>query len=427
MPRGLPGFRLAGGVGVSEAPAQTGKDSAEHAFAAPLTLALVIGVGVFAFCAFLVLGAYAPDLHSGDNGEAHALSKSAIGFAGLVEAVRLAGDPTMISRGPLPPRRNTGLLVATPGAGEENAAGGLAFDGPVLVILSKWETAPDVLHRGWVKKIALVDSAWTPTLVKGALVARRRGVSRVALSGIAGPFATGSRLAEGPVDSLQTVKEPGWIPVLTDETGAVVLARDPKRPLYVLSDPDLLNTQGLKSIDTLTSAVTILRSLRAGDGPIMFDVTLNGLGKARSVLRLLFDPPFLAVTISLAAALLLAVWQALIRFGPMRHAGRTIAFGKTALVDNTAALINIAGREPHMGAPYAALTAEIAAKAVGAPRDLTGEPLTRFLDRLGVQRGATDAFSDLETRARITRDAGHMVQIARRLYKWRQAMTREQG
>ena len=414
-------------MGVSEAPAQTAKDSAEHAFAAPLTLALVIGVGVFAFCAFLVLGAYAPDLHSGDNGEAHALSKSAIGFAGLVEAVRLVGDPTMISRGPLPPGRNTGLLVATPGAGEENAAGGLAFDGPVLVVLSKWEAAPDVLHRGWVKKIALVDSTWAPTLVKGASIARRRGVSRVVLSGIAAPFTAGSRLAEGPVDSFQTVKEPGWIPVLTDETGAVVLARDPKRPLYVLSDPDLLNTQGLKNIDTLTSAVTILRGLRAGDGPIMFDVTLNGLGKARSVLRLLFDPPFLAVTISLAAALLLAVWQALIRFGPLRHAGRTIAFGKTALVDNTAALINIAGREHRMGAPYAALTAEIAAKAVGAPRDLTGEPLARFLDRLGAQRGETDTFAALETQARLAQDPGRMLATARRLYRWRLAMTREQG
>ena len=333
----------------------------------------------------------------------------------------------MISRGPLPPGRNTGLLVATPGAGDEKAAADLHFDGPVLVVLSKWETAPDVLHRGWVKKIALVDRQWTPSLIKGAAIARRRGVSRAVLHGMGDAFAKGAVLAEGPVDSLQTVKTPGWIPVLTDESGAVVLARDPKRPLYVLSDPDLLNTQGLKNIDTLTSAVTILRTLRAGDGPMMFDVTLNGLGQARSVLRLLFDPPFLAVTLSLAAALLLAVWQALIRFGPVRHAGRVIAYGKTALVDNTAALINLAGREHRMGGPYAALTAEIAARAVGAPRDLTGEPLTRFLDRLGVQRGEADAFSELERQSRLAADSSQLITIARRLYLWRLAMTREQG
>ena len=418
-------FALPGGVGVSGTPAQIEKGSAAPAFASPFTLALVIGVGVFAFCAFLVLGAYAPDLKGGDNGQAHAMSKSAIGFGGLVEAVKLAGDPTMISRGPLPPGRKAGLLVATPGPGEENGAGGVAFDGPVLVVLSKWETVPDPTHPGWVKRIALIDNQWAPTLVKGASIARRRGVSRVVLSGTAAPFTTDLRLAEGPVDSFQTVKEPGWIPVLTDETGAVVLARDPKRPLYVLSDPDLLNTQGLKNIDTLSSAVTILRALRVGDGPMMFDVTLNGLGKARSVLRLLFDPPFLSVTLSLAAALALAVWQALIRFGPLRHAGRAIAYGKTALVDNTAALINIARREHAMGAPYALLTAEIAAKAVGAPRDLTGEPLTQFLDRLGAQRGAVDTYRELESQARLAQEPGRMAATARRLYLWRLAMTRE--
>ena len=397
----------------------------QHAFAAPLTLALVIGVGVVAFCAFVVLGAYAPDLHSGDNGRPHALSKSAVGFAGIVEAVKLTGKPTLINRGPLPRTAHTGLLVTTPNVGEEKAAVDIAFGGPVLVVLSKWETVPDIAHRGWVKKIETIDDRWTPSFVKGAQVVRRKGLSRPVLRGLIDPFAAGATMNEGPVDSFQTLKAPGWIPVLTDETGAVVMARDPKRAVFVLSDPDILNTQGLKDVETLSSALAILDALRADDGPTMFDVTLNGLGKTRSVLRLLFDPPFLTVTLSLAAAALLAAWQALIRFGPLRHGGRAIAFGKTALVENTAALISLAGREPRMGAPYAALTAEIAAKAVGAPRDLTGEALVRFLDRLGAQRGAVDTFAALEAQARIAQDPSRMATVARRLYQWRLAMTRE--
>lgn len=399
----------------------------EPAFAAPLTLALVIVVGVFAFCAFLVLGAYAPDLRSGDNGQTHALSKSAVGFAGLVQAVKLSGEPTLISRGPLPRGSAAGLLVTTPNVGEEKAATDVAFGGPILVVLSKWETVPDLTHRGWVKKIELIDDRWTPGFAKDAKVVRRKGTARAVLHGMTDPFARDSAFAEGPVESLQTVVAPGWIPVLTDETGAVVLARDPKRPVYVLSDPDLLNTHGLKDLTTLASALGILETLRADDGPIMFDVTLNGLGKARSVLRLLFDPPFLTVTLSLAAAVLLAVWQALIRFGPLDRAGRAIAFGKTALVDNTAALISLAGREHRMGAPYAALTAELAAKAVGAPRDLTGDALIAFLDRLGVQRGQADTFTALDSQARLTQDPGRMLAVARRLYHWRLAMTREGG
>ena len=45
---------------------------------------LVAGVGVVAFVLMLVLGAYAPDLRSGKNGGAHALSNAATGFSGLV-------------------------------------------------------------------------------------------------------------------------------------------------------------------------------------------------------------------------------------------------------------------------------------------------------------------------------------------------------
>ena len=41
------------------------------------TMLLIVAVGIAAFCAMLVLGAYAPDLRSGKNGGAHALSNAA--------------------------------------------------------------------------------------------------------------------------------------------------------------------------------------------------------------------------------------------------------------------------------------------------------------------------------------------------------------
>ena len=50
-----------------------------------LTATLMVLVGVFSFCALLVLFTYASALEGGDNGGGHALSKSAIGFAGLAE------------------------------------------------------------------------------------------------------------------------------------------------------------------------------------------------------------------------------------------------------------------------------------------------------------------------------------------------------
>jgi hypothetical protein len=143
----------------------------------------------------------------------------------------------------------------------------------------------------------------------------------------------------------------------------------------------------------------------------------------------MFRPPFLPVTLCFAAALALAGLQAFFRFGPMRRAPRAIALGKEALTDNSAQLIRLAGREGHMASPYAALTQKAAARAVGAPRELSGEGLTAFLDRMGAQRGLPDSLSALTQDAARAPDGASgrasLTALAGRLYRWRLEMTRE--
>lgn len=370
--------------------------------------------------------AYAPDLRSGDDGEAQALSKSAVGFAGIAEALRLSGETALVNRAPLPSGRGRGLLVVTPTPSTNlQAVEGFSFSGPVLIVLPKWLAAPDPGHRGWVKKAEILDPAgFAPgSIAARAGVARRMGIDRPVLHAIAGPFAIGRTFQAGPVDLLQSLTARGWVPVLTDDAGATVLARAPGRPLYILSDPDLMNTQGIADVRTLATALAILRTLRADDGPVIFDVRLNGLGRERSVLRLLFEPPFLAVTLCLATAAVLAGIQACCRFGPVRRGARAIPLGKTALVDNTAALIRLAGKEHRLGGRYADLTADLAGRAAGAPRGLGGEALAAFLDRLGARRRLPQPFSDLEAQARFAPSAAGLVGAAGRLYRWRLALT----
>ena len=391
---------------------------------------LIALVGVFAFCALAVLGAYAPDLRAGDNGGAHALSRSAIGYAGVARALRLAGEPVLVNRAPTARSAGGALMVVTPPpAADEGAVTGLGFSGPVLIVLPKWVAPPDPRHRGWVGKGGLIEPRILPktSLMADEGLARAQGLSRPVLRAVGTPFRLGETLSEGPVDRLQTLLPKGWRSILIDQSGATVLARDPARPVFLLTDPDLLNTQGLKSLDTLGSALTLLRALRGGDGPVIFDVRLNGLGRERSVLRLLFEPPFLAVTLCLAAAAGLAGFQAACRFGPVRRTPRAIALGKQALVDNSAALIRMAGRESHMGGRYALLARDLAARAVGAPRDLSDAALVAFLDRLGGQRGAIGRLSDLSAEAALARDRDKLTAAARKLFLWRLEMTRERG
>jgi hypothetical protein len=401
---------------------------AEPPLITPTRAGLLALAAVFAFSALLVLMTYASGLASGDNGGGHALSKSAVGFAGLAKSLKDLGAPVVVSRRRLPGGRSSGLYILTPPAEAADAkVTPMGFKGPVLAVLPKWETFPDPRHRGWVAPFTLVDakSLAADTLFVRAHVGRRRGLSRPVLHGVGAPFAIGTMLRAGPIVTLQHIDLSAskvWTPVLVDETGATVLAKRTNAPLYLLSDPDLLDNQGLRDLAGFTTAAAIIEPLRSGDGPVIFDVTLNGLGAQRSALNLMFDPPFLAVTLCLAVAAALAGVQAFCRFGPAHGEQRAIAHGKEALVDNTAALIRMAGKERSMGLPYAQLTRELAARAVGAPRGLTGEALDALLDRIAARNGVQDTHGMLAVMARTAPDRGRLLAAARRLYRWRTEM-----
>lgn len=402
---------------------------AEAPLFTPLAAVLLVVVGVVAFCALLVLFTYASELEAGDNGGGHALSKSAVGFAGLARTLKDLGDPVLISRHRLPDGRKAGLLVETPPpTAKDDDVDDLGFDGRVLRIMPKWLAAPDPRHRGWVSTGVLAEprAFAKDTLMWRASPVRRAGVTRPVLIARGGPFAPGQRIALGPVNALQTFDLTGWknwSPVLVDERGGVVMAQSDTD--FLLSDPDLMNNQGLKDFSNYSAAVAIVGALRADGGPVIFDVTLNGLGSQRGPLRLLFDPPFLAVTLCLATAAALAGFQAFCRFGPVRREARAVALGKEALADNTAALVRLAGREAAMGAPYAVLTRELAARAVGAPRDLNTDALTAFLDRLGAKRSGGETLSSLTLLAGAASDRTRLTAVAKRLYDWRVEMTGE--
>jgi len=396
------------------------------AFRARTVIALVL-VGVFAFSAFVTLAAYAPDLDRDNTCRPNVYSRCAIGFAGLEQVVRDDGVPMTVNKAKVLAAQSNALVIVTPEPGGGADVGALEFKGRILVILPKWIVAPDPTHASWALKQGPIPPAMMPNkdLLDVVTVARRSTVARPRLTGVAGSPFEGMTLTPGPIDSLQTISANGWTPVLTDETGKAVIAQAQSSPIYVLADPDLLNTQGLANLDTFTAGASIVRAMRGGDGPVVFDLSLDGYKNERSALRLMFDPPFLAVTLCFAAALVLAGIQAAFRFGPVRRGQRAFALGKEALTDNSAQLIRMAGREARMAPAYAALTRKAAARAVGAPRELTGDALTDFLDRLGAQRGLADNLASLSHAAGRIENRSGLTALAERLYRWRLEMTRE--
>lgn len=391
----------------------------------PMVMLAVILVGVFSFAAFFTLSAFAPELTTGRDGRGHALSQSAVGFAGAVRLARARGDDVSIGRAPGDEARLDGLVVLTPerpiDAEELDEASGWT----TLVILPKWAVGPHPTHRGWVAKAGAYD----PRMIAMFLSEIAPNVAVSQDTGAHAPrLMSGEKLSlsAGRIEALQTISGDDVRPIIVDEGGRTILGhvhRDGVVPFYILSDPDFLNTQGVSDIATARAGMAILDATRDAGEPIVFDVTLNGLGAARSALRLAFEPPFLGATLGLAIAAGLLAWRAAARFGPSAPPRRAIPLGKAALADNSAALIRLAAREHKMGPGYAKLVAaQIAQSFAGGRKD--GDEAIAWLDTLGASHNVNPPFSVLAAEAAGAKTRTQMLEAARKLHAWKQEMKR---
>lgn len=401
--------------------AATDTPAAPPAFSPKVILALVL-VGIVAFAGLAVLSAYAPDLRSGEDGRAHALSKSAVGFAGAPILMKHLGVPAVVSR-TRPRRPQDAVMILTPDwslSPDELKA--YPKGAITLIVLPKWMVAADPMRRGFVRKIDIMAAPQAQALLasyaKTSKVTAAKGRYRYTLRG-EGPFA-GQALPSGPVDRLQTISGDGWVPALTDNQGRAVLAYSRKTPgIWVLADPDLLNNHGLSSLDTARTATAILETAREGERSLIFDVTLNGYERGRGIWRLMLEPPWLAATlIGTMAAVLMGV-HALARFGQPLRRERAFPLGARALVDNSADLVRMARREHELAPAYAALTRSLVVRAGGGHASEE-----HWLEHLAERRGAA-APGELAAEAETAKTRDDLLAVARKLYDWRGEMTRE--
>ena len=383
----------------------------------PLAVAGMVGVGLACFAGFIVLLAFARGPHAGDGG-AHAASRSAVGFAGLVQLLRDGGTPVRAGRGS-PQAGAPGLRVLTPAGWNRGPATMPPLPGTVLVVLPKWRTSALPDHPGWVRQEGLLPDR----AVLGVLPKDWPGVSLQRRAGTAPPALQGMEFFGNPpplraVAELQVVAAKGWVPVLQDKAGGILLGQPYEDGPYVLADPDLLNNLALADLAGAEAAVALITTLVEGQ-PVAFDLSLDGFGRSRDLLRMLLAPPLLGPTLCALAAAALVGLLSLRRFGPAQAPARAYDPGKRALADNSAALIALAGRDTRMVRPYAELTRSLAARAAAAPRQLGADGLDAYLDRAARLRGLPDSFTALLAEASQVRDRAGLVRVARRLHHWR--------
>ncbi|MEP7210836.1 MAG: hypothetical protein ABI740_08365 [Alphaproteobacteria bacterium] len=407
-------------------------------FSVRVALALVI-VGVISFAAFLVLSAFASDLRSPEQGGTHVQSKSAIGFAGIMTLLQSEGRDVHVTRDPVERIGEVrGLVVFTPELGD--APPPIVFTLPRgpdrLLVLPKWRVERDTAKAGWVKRAGLA----IPLAVRRSLgdlsastsIGQQAGETDLVLTDAPNVEEPIGRIPAGRIKRLQTINDSGIESILVDQSGHTVLGRvnlaeDKQRfgpYLWILADPDLLNTQGVASSNTGEAGLRILHELAPDDAPITFDMTLHGVGRSRNLLKLMLVPPFLPAVLCLAFAAVLMGVHAAAGGGVKRRAGRELALGKSGLVENSALLISLAKRELGMGRRYAAVTRVVAAASAGVPAGLSEARQADMLEAVARASRTTDSFSVLTTETATATTPAAQLRAVQRLYHWRQELMR---
>lgn len=403
----------------------------DHGFN-PRLIAGVVVIGVIAFVALWALIALGPQISSGNDGGGHALSKAAPGYAGIVDLVERAGADVELRR-----RVETThyeeyepLLVLTPTHRTRAPEIAELLDAqrstPALIVLPKWQAiaVPGQTQKpGWVSAgfparppAAMLPPAHFGTVeIKAAPTKAQDVPARVA----------GRSFVASLPGHVQTITGDNLETLIAGPNGGAVLAQVGDRDLYILADPDLINNFAFATRDKAVAAANLIDAIAEyadADG-LAFDVTLNGFGGQRSLLRFAFVPPFIGITLCLIAAGLLALWQAWMRFGPALNPRRAIPVSKAALIANSADLIRQARRELDGANAFVKSQRIAIARRLHAPGGLDDEATDRWIDK-HLDAGK-ESFSSLARRLPLARNTHEFLEGAQALHDIRKDLLRD--
>ena len=241
----------------------------------------------------------------------------------------------------------------------------------------------------------------------------------------------------GRINGLQSITGPNLRPVLIGPNGEAVLSQvivtgnraQPKVPVYLLSDPDLLNNQILADPQKVIAALTLTDTISppaAKPGRIIFNLTFNGISTDHDLLHALSRPPFIAVPLCLLIAGLGLMWAAFSRFGPAREAPIEAPLGRGVkiLADNAARLMAITLKEVRLGPAYADLIRDQVLKDKGYRLGVSAESPDDLAERLGQAQKTTDSFIDLKTRSGKVMTVHQLIDITLKLHAWKTEIQR---
>ncbi|WP_332817256.1 DUF4350 domain-containing protein [Sphingopyxis sp.] len=409
----------------------SGASVSDHGFN-PRLIAGVVAIGIIAFIALWALIALGPQLSSGNDGGGHALSKAAPGYAGIVDLLERSDAVVSLRRteeAPTYEEEWRELLVLTPTHRTKPDEIARVVKGhrggPILIVLPKWRVGKHPEKAGWSG--GGFASTPSPRLLPPTIGKIDKIVSEAHARGAVAAGAIAGRRMSLPLRGLrsQVIVADDFDTLVGFPHGGAVLAKHRRDNIYILSDPDLVNNLAFANRESARAAAMLVDAIAedAEADALAFDLTLNGFGSGRSLLRFAFVPPFIGITLCLIAAGLLALWQAWIRFGPALKPSRAIPVSKAALIANSADLIKQARRELDGALAYVHSQRTAIARRLHAPPGLDDAATDSWIDR-HLEAGS-ELFSSLARRLPLARNTHEFLADAQALHDIRKDLLRD--
>ena len=257
------------------------------------------------------------------------------------------------------------------------------------------------------------------------------------LHGAPGQALFPAAVAVGEIGDLQTIAGPNLVPVLVAADGRPLISRvtvtegraQPKVPVYLVSDPDLLNNQIMSDPKRVIAALGIMDTLApktARKPSVVFNLTFNNLSFDHDLLHALSRPPYIAVPLSVLLIGLALVWASFARFGPpvAEEEGAALGRGVRVLADNAARLMAISLKEAKLGPAYAVMVRDEVLRARGhrllGPNDSPDE----LADRIGTLYGASESYTALKSKAANLLTVHQLIDVVQKLHAWKTEIDR---
>ena len=386
------------------------------------TLAIIIVVAAVSLIAAVVLTVLGDDLNeSAPSAGADSYSVSAIGHRGLVDILQKLDIPVLSSRGNSSAKSKNGLLLVLEPTVSDDASKTRLRDlvkaAPrVLVVLPKWYGSAAVGDK-WIDEANLLPPGEIEDVMKTLDLDYAPMISRASKGG----EFRGDDIVKSPIirhDPQVVDVGNNYEPIVRDANGYALLFKS--NNVYILSDPDVMNNHGLRRAENALFTINLIDKLRQG-GPVVIDEVIHGYAQQPSLLRTLFRFPLVLATMQVLICALLAIWAAMVRFGPKKAAAPPIAPGKDFLIQNTAALLHYGGHHADALRRYLLQSVQAVRHALHAPA-LPPNQLTAWLERVRQTRGGTISLVELERDAHTADTPQRTVEVADRVYRWRMEM-----